>query len=304
MPERAKKRPSWLTGEGRAEEPAPRRPGIGRKGPLAESGTDELRPVGEASAAQGPHDGDKGAVPRVTLPEPGAGKPGAGPVGILGRVRANPAPAVIALGVLLALAPLVYFVFFRDGEERPGARDGAGADLPAQQPFAGGPVRDTGVAFGALRERDGEVELDGAGLSWSGTVTEKEGGAGETVTLEGPTAAQLERGFDLGPSSVETGVYAVAREGGEVLHVATHAFVTEDGSAGEELTLGTVYGVRDGELSGYAYYLDEREPGSDRVTRTYVRPGAGTYSVSFEAEPGAFVPLLVGWRGFDDREEG
>lgn len=303
MPERTKKRPSWLTGEGRAEGPASR-PSAGRKGPLAEPGTDELRPVGEASAAQRSPVGDEGAVPRVSLPGPGAGKAGAGPADLLGRMRANPAPAVIALGVLLALVPLLYFVFVRDGEERQEAGGDAGAGLPAEGSFAGGPVRDTGVAFGALQEEGGEVELDGAGLSWSGTVTEKEGGAGETVTLEGPTAAQLERGFDLGPSSVETGVYAVAREGGEVLHVATHAFLPEDGSAAEELTLGAVYGIRDGELSGYAYYLDEREAGSDRVTRTYVRPGAEGYRVSFEAEPGAFVPLLVGWRGFDDGEEG
>jgi len=99
-----------------------------------------------------------------------------------------------------------------------------------------------------LREEGGEAELDGAGLSWSGTVAEGEGEAGETVTLEGPTAAQLERGFDLGPSSVETGVYAVAQDGGEVLHVATHSFLPEDEA--RETTLGTVYALRNGELDG------------------------------------------------------
>ena len=163
----------------------------------------------------------------------------------------------------------------------------------------------TGVLFGALQESDGEARLDGAGLSWSGTVTKKEGEAGETVTLEGPTAAQLERGFDLGSSSVETGVYAVAQEGGEVLHVTTHTFLSEEGGAeAQELTLGTVYSLEEGELSGYAYYLDERQDGSNTVTRTYVRPGAESYSVSYEAEPGAFVPLLVGWRGFGDGGQG
>jgi hypothetical protein len=158
------------------------------------------------------------------------------------------------------------------------------------------------------------VSLAGAGLNWSGTVTEKEGEAGQTVTLEGPTAAQLERGFDLGPSGVETGVYAVAQDGGQVLHVTTHTFVPkEEGREAEEMTLGTVYALEEGELSGYAYYLDRREPGSNRVTRTYVSPGESSYRVSYEAPPaaeggtGTFVPLLVGWRGFDDgtaNEEG
>jgi hypothetical protein len=101
---------------------------------------------------------------------------------------------------------------------------------------------------------------------------------------------------------VETGVYAVAQDGGEVLHVATHSFLPEDEA--RETTLGTVYALRNGELDGYAYYLDRRERGSDRVTRTYVRPGAESYSVSFEAPARTPVPLLVGWRGFGEAGEG
>jgi len=220
-------------------------------------------------------------------------------------VRVDPRSVAIALAVSLALALLLSLAFLRAGEEQPATEGPPAAQPPTGTPFAAGPVRDSGVVFGALREEGGEARLEGAGLSWSGTVTHKEGGAGETVTLEGPTAAQLERGFDLGSSGVETGVYAVAQDGGEVLHVTTHTFVPkEEGREARELTLGTVYGIRDGELEGHAYYLDERRDGSNTVTRTYVRPGAEGYSVSYEAEPGTFVPLLIGWRGFgEDQEE-
>jgi len=146
------------------------------------------------------------------------------------------------------------------------------------------------------------------------------GDLGQTVTLEGPTAAQLERGFDLANWDVEPGVYAVAQEDtGEVLHVTTQTLVPqEQDAAAHEITLGTIYAFEGGEFSGYAYYLDRREEESDRVTRTYVRPGRESYRVSYEAPAtatspggdrnGAFVPLLVGWRGFEDaritRKEG
>lgn len=304
MSERTKKRPSWLSGEGDLTEE--RNVGSpGRKGPLAEADTEELRTPREAPA-DGPRTAD-GAVPRVPMPGAGAGRTAATRKDLMGRVRANPGPAALVLVTLLVLALVFYFLFLSGGgEERTAAEQPSSGETgqAAVDPFAGGPIRDTGVLFGALRESGGEARLDGAGLNWSGTVTKKEGEAGETVTLEGPTAAQLERGFDLGSSSVETGVYAVAQEGGEVLHVTTHTFLPEEGAEAQELTLGTVYSLEEGELGGYAYYLDERQSGSNEVTRTYVRPGAESYSVSYEAEPSTFVPLLVGWRGFDDEEGG
>ena len=165
----------------------------------------------------------------------------------------------------------------------------------------------------SLRESGDAAALSGAGLEWSGSVSEKEGGQGQTLTLDGPTAAQLERGFDVGGWDVEPGVYAVAqRDSGEVLHVTTQTLVPQDQErASEEMTLGTVYAFQDDVFSGFAYYLDRREEGSDRVTRTYVRPGQEPYRVGYEAPAmkqaggsddrnGAFVPLLVGWRGFED----
>ena len=308
MPESTKKRPFWLSGEASAEEPTSRSPN--RKGPLAEADTGELRGTREAPA-DGPRDAGTAeeTVTRVSMPAAGAGRANASPRNLAGRVRANPGPAALVLSALLMLALGFYFLFLRGGGEEPTAAEGPSssgeAGQAAGEPFAGGPARDTGVLFSASQESGGEARLDGAGLKWSGTVTKKEGEAGETVTLEGPTAAQLERGFDLGSSSVETGVYAVAQEGGEVLHVTTHAFLPEEeGAEAQELTLGTVYSLKEGELGGYAYYLDERQEGSNEVTRTYVRPGAESYSVSYEAEPGAFVPLLIGWRGFGDGGEG
>lgn len=309
MPESTKKRPSWLSGEGDpAEEPTTSR-SSNRKGPLAEADTGELRTARE-TPADGPLAADAAdeAVTRVSMPGASAGRKNAAPKTPVGRIRANMEPAAMALAALLVLGLVFYLLFLRGGDEERTAVEGPSSSAETGQagdPFAVGPVRDTGVLFGALQESGGEARLDGAGLNWSGTITEKEGEAGETVTLEGPTAAQLERGFDLGTSSVETGVYAVAQEGGEVLHVTTHTFLPEErGAEAQELTLGTVYSLKEGELDGYAYYLDERQDGSNEVKRTYVRPGAGSYSVSYEAEPGTFVPLLIGWRGFGDGGEG
>ena len=329
MPEstrrRGKKQPSWLTGKktrSNAETSglAPRVDRHARRsqGPLADDDTGEMHHAEKAPADETPAAAPTDKVPRVTLPGAGEGQRTEGrfPAGIAERMRENPAPLGGALAVLLALTVLLWFLFLRDAQQTPAAGTPGdrviGAKGSSENPFGGGPVRDSGVVFGALQESGEEAELDGAGLNWRGRVTQKEGEAGQTLTLEGPTAAQLERGFDLGPSGVETGVYAVAQDGGEVLHVTTHTFVPkEDGAEAEETTLGTVYSLEEGRLDGYAYYLDRRERGSDKVTRTYVRPGQSSYQVSFEAHRGegravaegrngTFVPLLVGWRGFED----
>lgn len=212
-------------------------------------------------------------------------------------LRNNPAPLVLVALALLVLGALWFMVFREPASDQAPVREKAGVNLKnVVDPFSKGAVRDSGVTFDALEVKDGEATLKGAGLEWSGTVSGKEGG-GETVTLEGPTAAQLERGFDLGQSSIETGVYAIAQRSGEVLHVSTHSLKTSEDTG--DMSLGTVYALDSGELSGYAYYLDERDGNSDRTVRTYVIPGQESYRVSFEAEPGTFVPLLVGWRGLD-----
>ncbi len=322
---RSKKRnPSWLTGA-EPEEITINAPsahaGAQRRGPLAEAETGELPTAEQPSvhhsdASPAGPDARTRTVPRISVPGAKERTRDGGTVGggstadILKRLRQNPVLAALALLMVLVLVAALWFLFLRAGGgagEDESAAGSEGAGPSSEDPFGGGSVRDTGVIFGALEQDDEEATLEGAGLSWSGAVTEKEGEAGETLTLEGPTAAQLERGFDLGSSGVESGVYAVAQEGGEVLHVTTHSFVPDEG---EEMTLGTVYSIQDGKLAGYAYYLDRREPGTDTITRAYVRPGQSTYRVSFQApaqatadgqdRAGTFVPLLVGWRGFDD----
>ncbi len=282
MPESTKKQPSWLDeSPPEARERAPDRDS---------SGTREDKPAD---------------VPRFPMPEAKRGSSGAPSQGLLESVRANPGPLAIALLALLMVALFAWFFILRDGSPstlgNASNEEAIGSQRAQDDPFGDGSIRDSGVVFGPLRTEDGDATLSGAGLEWSGTVTEKDGG--ETVTLEGPTAAQLERGFDLGASSVETGVYAVAQQSGEVLHVTTHTFLPEEEETeAEELTLGTVHALADGEPSGYAYYLDERREGSNRVTRTYVRPGQESYRVSYEAEPGTFVPLLIGWQGFGEQD--
>ena len=321
-----KKKPAWLTGEP-SDETAVRQqtPRAGsRKGPLAEDDTGQFLTADRVRDARVADDGQTRTVPRVPMPEPGANGPGrdAAVPGrnslgeLVERLRANPVPLLIAAVALFVAVGFLWIVFGGSGKPdtaADGPSEGAnGAQPPPADAFAGGPVTDSGVAFEPMRESGQEAALTGAGLEWAGSVSEKEGGQGQTVTLDGPTAAQLERGFDLGSSDVETGVYAVAQEDtGEVLHVTTQTLVPQkQEAAADELTLGTVHAFAEGRPSGYAFYLDQREAGSDRVTRTYVRPGQKSYRVAYDApvmratgegdRNGSFVPLLVGWRGFED----
>jgi len=258
------------------------------------------------------------------MPEAGAGASAGRPSGgnsareIVGRLRENPLPLLGAVSALAVFFVVLAIVFGGGGDDSQTAHsapseEADGTKRLAADPFTGGPVSNSGVAFESLRQSGDTAVLTGAGLKWNGSVTEKEGGQGDslgqTLTLDGPTAAQLERGFDIGEWDVEPGVYAVANaDSGEVLHVTTQTLVPqEEARASEERTLGTVYAFKENAFTGFAYYLDAREPGSDRITRTYFGPSIKPYRVSYRApDPeakdgdrnGAFVPLLVGWRGF------
>jgi len=199
------------------------------------------------------------------------------------------AAGLAALALLIVLYGARMLPFFGGTEESdqgvPPGQAARYSDAPSSE------VEDTGVVFGGLKTEGGVASLEGAGLEWEGEV--EAGEAGETITLKGPTAAQIRRGFEMPHSSIQSGVFAVAQEGGEVLHVTFHAF-----EAGEtEVTQGSIFAVEDDRLDFTGYYRDERQRGSEKVVRTYMPPGGENYRVSFEAPEGTPVPLLVGFRG-------
>ncbi len=336
-----KKKPAWLTGE-EADPPEPQRsPADRRKGSMAEDDTGETaatensateNPAAEDEASErlvsSPRSGEAATatIPRVT-PTQTTGAPdglrggsqarsgGNSTAELVQRLRANPAPALLALLALLVLIVLFavfWFVFLRGGDEvnENLTNDGSGggeAPLAAQpSPEAGG-VDDTGIVFGRLDEGD-KATLQGAGLDWEGSITKKDGGAGETITLEGPTVAQVERGFEVDNSDVDSGVYALAQDDGSVLHVATHTYQLvaqqQDNEADEqiekEITLGTIFDLEGGDLRQSGFYIDRHESGSPKTLRTYYKgldfDPKDSYEVSFDVPKGTPVPLLVGYR--------
>ena len=330
-----KKKPKWLTGE-EAEAPEPQRGPAGRnKGPLADDATSEIpatdNPAAEEEASErlvGSTRSDNTAtatIPRVTptqaseasgrVPDGGQARSvGNSPAEIVQRLRANPGPALLALLVLVVLLIVFWFVVLRSGgetNETPTDR-GSGEEktpLAAQpSPEAGG-VDNTGIVFGRLDEGGDKATLQGAGLDWEGSITSKDDGAGETIALEGPTAAQVERGFEVENSDVDSGVYALAQNDGSVLHVDTHTYQLvsqqRDKEADEEIereiTLGTIFDLEGGDLRQSGFYIDRHEAGSPKTLRTYY-PGPdfdeeSSYEVSFNVPKGTPVPLLVGYRG-------
>ena len=228
-----KKKPAWLTGE-EASVPEPQsRPANQRKGPLADEDTGEIQESNnpatreEASERVVGSPRQSGAatetIPRLKTTQAseasGGGQTRSGgnsPLEIVQRLRANPAPALLVLLVLVVLLVVFWFMFLRGGggtNEAPQS-EGSGEEetpLAAQpSPEAGG-VDETGIIFSSLEENGDSAALEGAGLDWEGSVTEKDGGTGETITLEGPTAAQVERGFEVDNSDVDSGIFALAQ---------------------------------------------------------------------------------------------
>lgn len=317
-----KKKPAWLTGE-QAEPPEPTlNPERWSHGPRAEDDTSELiAAVNRDDAHQGSPEVSTATIPRVTpstVPkgpnvggDGGARSEGNSPGELLQKLRANPAPALLAVLVLLVLAGFFWFMFLRgwgEADKASGTNDGQRASLAAKSASAAGGVDDTGIIFNRLDEGGGDGALQGAGLSWDGSVTKKDGAAGESITLTGPTAAQVERGFEVDNSDIDSGVYALAQDDGSVLHVDTHTYqlvkAQEDSEADEqiqrEITLGTIFNLQNGDLNQLGFYIDRPAPDSPKITRTYY-PGPDfdpkeSYRVSFNAPKGTPVPLLVGYR--------
>jgi hypothetical protein len=284
-PESTRKRPAWLAGarpeEGAGGEPA----GAGRD----DAATQVLdRPAsGEAAGAAGSR------AARSQPEEPRFPEHLEGPGSLRGRLPERTRRRLLAAGLAaLALLIVLYgarMLPFFGGSEEPGHLTPPGQSARYSDAPSSG-IEDTGVVFGGLKTENGSASLEGAGLRWEGEI--EAGEAGETTTLEGPTAAQIRRGFELPRSSIQSGVFAVAQEGGEVLHVTFHTF----DAAGTEVTQGSIFAVEDDRLDFTGYYRDERERGSE-VVRTYMPPGGENYRVSFQAPEGTPVPLLVGFRG-------
>ena len=337
-----KRQPSWLTGEesdapassgGRAtaeataevptEAPTGDKAGGGRRRAPLSDDTDEMPTARKVLSEEHSGNGPEGGMDRVTAivdriaapPGEDRARPeqrteGNSPAEILQRLRANPAPAMLALLILAVLTVLIWFMFLRGGEEaktpEAGNSDGRQVAPMAAKPSSSvGGVDDTGVIFGSLDENGDKASLQGAGLQWDGSVSKKEDGAGETITLEGPTAAQIERGFKVKDSEVESGVYALAQDDGSVLHVDTHTYkLAPENATGmpveDQMTLGTIFDLEDGSLHQAGFYVDRYESGSQTVLRKYF-PGPDfseqdSYEVSFNAPKGTPVPLLVGYR--------
>lgn len=334
-----KKKPAWLTGEEGGAPEQERIPSRSRKGPLADDDTSEIpatdNPAAEEEASErlvsspGSGDAATATIPRLT-PTQAAGAPGGvaggsppqadgnSPAELVQRLRSNPGPALMALLVLVVLFAVFWFVFLRGGGEtaQNPTNDGSGgeeAPLAAQpSPEAGG-VDETGIVFSGLDESGDTATLQGAGLDWEGSITEKEGDAGETITLKGPTAAQVERGFEVDNTDVDSGVYAVGQDDGSVLHVATHTYQLvaqqQDNEADEqierEITYGTIFDLEGGNLRQSGFYVDRHpEQGSAKTLRTYYKAPdfdpEDSYEVTFNARKGTPVPLLVGYR---DKEQ-
>ena len=345
-----KRQPSWLTGEepgvpvgmggqvtaeasvsepASGDEPRDERRGGGQRGPLSDD-IDEMSTTRkvlseEPSGAQPSEEGmDRvtAVMDRISAPPggdwAGSKQPSGGnsPAEILQRLRTNPAPAMLALLVLAVLAIFLWFMFLRGGGET-NAPEAGGADGRQEEPLAAKPspsaggVDETGVVFSSLDESGDKASLQGAGLEWDGSVVKKEDGAGETITLEGPTAAQIERGFKVKDSEVESGVYALAQDDGSVLHVATHTYKLAPEQDSEdiqdEITLGTIFDIEKGSLRQSGFYIDRYDSGSQKVLRKYFRgPGfseKNSYEVSFNAPKGTPVPLLVGYHENKETEQ-
>ena len=236
----------------------------------------------------------------------GASATDAGTQGSLGKslrewfARALPTPRSRLVALMATLLVLGLFLLLH-GLGGGSSSDTSNASAPPAAPSAkaspsapaDSKVVDTGITFGDLSTKGGKASLSGAGLTWDGSVTSGE--SGQTITLKGPTAVQIRQGFEMPRSSIQSGVFAVAQQGGDVLHVVFNMFQAGD----TEITQGSIFAVKDDKLVYSGYYRDERKTASDTVIRTYMPPGGRNYRRSFKAPKGTPIPLLVGFKGVD-----
>jgi hypothetical protein len=288
-------RPSWLTGNtATAIDPATEqrtRVSRGRTGPLAEEVTTQQE-VEEVRRALR-EDAKRKAAP---LPDDPDAHEDEDEKGLLATLRERwyllVGAATIFLLLVVGLPKL-----FSAGPEAPAQPEPKGGEPVAKQQ-APPETEDTGVIFRAEPPDDeGNIKLLAGEKEWEGRLEPAEGG-GEILTLQGPTAAQFKRGFELEGGAVTTGVFAVARPDGPVVHATFQRAAT----GSEEWSTGTYYVISGDEVVLEGSYTDVRpDPGSDGIVRTYEERTPGepgtekTFSVGFEAPEGIPIPELVGW---------
>lgn len=205
-----------------------------------------------------------------------------------------------ALAVLVVLFVVAGRVF--GGGDPPAAPESSKQQAPGVEMAQGtqkgeagaGEAENTGITVEpGTRSEDGMVTLAAGDLAWKGKVEETD--EGEDLTLEGPTAAQFKRGFELPNGSVTSGVFAVAQPGKPVVHATFHR--AEQGEE-EEVTTGTYYAMDENVVLSQGTYVDDRN--GDTVTRTYTeQPGEteeSVYRVTFTAPKDAPIPFLPGWK--------
>ena len=136
--------------------------------------------------------------------------------------------------------------------------EGSSVSLPAAQI----PLHDSGVTFKPPVEEDDTYLLAAGDVSWGGEITTGENG--ETLTLEGPTAAQIKRSLTFKDGSISTGVFGRTAPEKPLQHATSHRLML----TGDEKTSGTFFEVDGTELVSMGAYFDYRD--GDEITRTYV----------------------------------
>jgi hypothetical protein len=284
-----KVQPDWLTGKASARKPNHASKPKQTSPPPTQATTEAINtdpastvnpsPNTDASSEGRPVDGRGWWASVSGLFAPGdAGKAKRWDTG--SAVLAVAALTLLVIGVVWWVAP------FSVGSEE------EAEDMPEDALAVASPIEATGIAFDALEIEDGRARLSTSdGLVWEGSSTAGE--EGETITLTGPTAVQIKRGFELPGSSIQSGTYAVAEPDGRVIHVTFNTFM----ASGSEVSQGSIFAIEDDRLVHSGFYRDERRPGSDEVIRTYIPPGEANYRASFTAPEGTPIPLLAGFEG-------
>lgn len=223
--------------------------------------------------------------------------------------------------VLVCIGIFVFATIFTNGqtnEEIASSEGGSGEGKGKPSQDAGNgtgqvPLYESGLVFD-YTQKDGKATLKAGDLTWEGEVTEGgEDSPKEAVTLAGPTAAKINRGYEMDggsdePGQVETMTYAVEAEDAPDIHATYQRFSGHTSKGPVEAPNGSYSVTADsGDLIAEGNYSDRRTGGGaagedgNEVIRTYTEnvPGEGEpqqFRARYEAPEGAPVPALVGWQ--------